>query len=231
MTFLDFKEALLLGFLMAFMIGPIFFMLLQTSVLYGFKKALAFDLGAIFSDAISICIAFYASKPALELIKDDPAIFAVGGLVLLSYGAYSLFKREKDDGAKGDENSVSAEKDPSYISFFLKGFLLNFINIGVLGFWLALIVVIGPSFSMEKSTVFQYFGVILLGYLLTDLVKIIIAKQLRNKITPEVSCKMKRIMSVIFIIFGLALCLKGFFPDLISDSNQLHEMIDQSRSK
>ncbi len=216
---------------MAFMIGPIFFMLLQTSVLYGFKKALAFDLGAIFSDAISICIAFYASKPALELIKDDPVIFSIGGLVLLSYGIYSLLKKGKDNGENGDENSISSEKDPSYLSFFLKGFLLNFINIGVLGFWLALVVVIGPSFSMEKTTVFHYFGVILLGYLLTDLVKIIIAKQLKNKITPEVSCKMKQVMAVIFILFGMALCLKGFFPDLISNSNQLHELIDQNRSK
>jgi threonine/homoserine/homoserine lactone efflux protein len=231
MTLLDFKEALLLGFLMAFMIGPIFFMLLQTSVLYGFKKALAFDLGAIFSDAISICIAFYASKPALELIKDDPAIFAVGGLVLLVYGAYSLLKKEKDNEDKEDQNSITVEKDPSYVNFFLKGFLLNFINIGVLGFWLALIVVIGPSFSMDKGDVFQYFGVILLGYLLTDLVKITLAKQLRNKITPEVSGKMKQIMAVIFILFGLALCLKGLFPNLIPDSNQLHEMIDQNRAK
>ena len=57
-------------------------------------------------------------------------------------------------------------KTPSYISLYFKGFFLNFINIGVLGFWLAMIVILGPSLEMQPQPLFQYFGVVLLGYFL-----------------------------------------------------------------
>ena len=42
------------GFLLAFAIGPVFFTLIETSITKGFKAAVFFDLGAIFSDIIFI---------------------------------------------------------------------------------------------------------------------------------------------------------------------------------
>ena len=119
-------------------------------------------------------------------------------------------------------------KKPSYISLYFKGFFLNFINIGVLGFWLAMIVILGPSLEMQPQPLFQYFGVVLLGYFLTDLVKIHLAKQLRSKMTPEVNQKLKRFLAVLFIIFGIALALRGFFPSDGSIPDQLHEIISKN---
>ena len=119
-------------------------------------------------------------------------------------------------------------KKPSYISLYFKGFFLNFINIGVLGFWLAMIVILGPSLEMQPQPLFQYFGVVLLGYFLTDLVKIHLAKQLRSKMTPEVNQKLKRFLAVLFIIFGIALALRGFFPSDGNIPDQLHEIISKN---
>ena len=51
--------AILYGFLLAFAVGPIFFILIETSITKGFRCALTFDLGAITADIVFILIAFF----------------------------------------------------------------------------------------------------------------------------------------------------------------------------
>jgi len=75
MDFYDFKNAFIIGFFMAFMIGPVFFMLIQTSILKGARAAIAFDLGVLFGDLTFILIAYYGSRSLLEKIKDDIKIY------------------------------------------------------------------------------------------------------------------------------------------------------------
>ena len=57
---------------MAFMIGPVFFVLIQTSILKGARAAIVFDLGVLLGDVSFILIAYYGSRSLLEKIKDDP---------------------------------------------------------------------------------------------------------------------------------------------------------------
>ena len=55
--------AILWGIILSFiLIGPVFFMLLETSVSRGWKAAIALDLGVLTSDLICILIAYYGSK-------------------------------------------------------------------------------------------------------------------------------------------------------------------------
>jgi threonine/homoserine/homoserine lactone efflux protein len=93
-----------------------------------------------------------------------------------------------------------------------KGFFLNFINIGVLAFWLGTILVIGPALKMNQNAIFWYFTTIILGYFTTDLCKIVLAKQLKTKMTPLVIYRVKRIMGIILIVCGIYLMLMGFIP-------------------
>ena len=50
----DIQTAIPLGFFLAFMIGPVFFVLLETSVTKGFRAAVVFDLGVIVADIFFI---------------------------------------------------------------------------------------------------------------------------------------------------------------------------------
>ena len=43
----DIQAAIPLGFFLAFMIGPVFFMLIETSITKGVRAAIAFDIGVI----------------------------------------------------------------------------------------------------------------------------------------------------------------------------------------
>jgi threonine/homoserine/homoserine lactone efflux protein len=213
MDIYDFKNALLIGFFMAFMIGPVFFMLLQTSILKGARAAIIFDLGVVFGDITFILIAYYGSRSLLEKIKDDPRLFVLGGVVLIIYGLITYFDKENKKDALENSNIMNVPIKNNYLKLFIKGYFLNFINIGVLGFWLGTVLVIGPSLKMNQTAIFSYFGTILIGYFLTDLGKIFLAKKLKSKMTPAVIYKIKKIMGLLLIICGVFLILNGFIPN------------------
>jgi threonine/homoserine/homoserine lactone efflux protein len=213
MDIYDFKNAFLIGFFMAFMIGPVFFMLIQTSILKGARAAIIFDLGVLLGDLSFILIAYYGSRSLLEEIKEDPRLFFLGGLVLIVYGLITYLEKENKKEALEAAKIIKVPLKNNYLKLFLKGFFLNFINVGVLAFWLGTVLVIGPSLKMNQNAIFWYFGTILISYFVTDLGKIFLAKQLKNKMTPEVIFRIKKIMGVILIVCGIFLILKGFIPN------------------
>ena len=218
MDFYDFKNAFLIGFVMAFMIGPVFFMLLQTSILKGARAAISFDLGVILGDVTFILIAYYGSKSLLEKIKDDPRLFFIGGLVLIIYGLITYLDKQNKKEVLESTKLVEVPVQNNYIKLFFKGFFLNFINVGVLAGWLGIVVVVGPTLKMNPTSIFWYFTTVIIGYAVTDLGKIFLAKQLKKKLTPIVIYRLKRLMGIILIVCGVFLMLKGFIPnDKIDD--------------
>ena len=209
----DILTAIPWGLLLAFSIGPGFFVLLETSILKGFRAALVFDLGIVFSDIIFILIAYLTTNQLLEQLKDNPTLFVIGGIIMLSYGLISfiLLKRNfiKQQEIEIDDDNIPKK---NYLGLFFKGFFLNFINIGVLGFWMMIIITYGPQMEMNTSRITIFFAAILLFYLIFDIGKILLAKQLKNKLTPSNIYKIKRVISIIILIFGLFFILQGFFP-------------------
>ena len=213
MDFYDFKNAFFIGFFMAFMIGPVFFMLIQTSIIKGARAAIAFDLGVILGDLAFILIAYYGSRSLLEKIKDEPRLFFIGGLVLIIYGLITYLEKENKKEALASVDIVNVPIQNNYLKLFIKGFFLNFINVGVLAFWLGIVLLIGPTLKMNQTAIFWYFGTILVGYFMTDLGKIFLAKQLKSKMTAPVILRVKKIMGILLIVSGVILMLKGFIPN------------------
>ncbi len=205
----DIINAIPIGVGLAFMIGPVFFVLLETSATKGFRAAVIFDLGVILADIVFVYFAYYGSRTLLEKIKDDPRLFILGGGLLFVYGLFTYYKRRKP--IITDTDLVIVEKH-NYINLFLKGFFLNFINIGVLAFWLGMVVVVSPNLDLDDARIFKYFTTIIIAYFLTDIIKILLAKQLKNKLTPIVIRKIKRGMGIALMIFGLVLAAKGLIP-------------------
>ncbi len=213
----DILAAIPLGFFLAFLIGPVFFVLLETSAIKGFRAALALDLGVVFADIIFILIAYFSTNQLLTKIKDDPALFIFGGGILLVYGIISLIKNKASYLRTTDPTVIILNKN-NYITLFVKGFVLNFINIGVLGFWLGLIIVFGPQLEMDTNRMGVFFGTVLITYLIIDIGKILLAKKLNKKLTPYRIYQVKRIISIIIIISGSVLLIKGVFPKQINET-------------
>ena len=210
----DILTAIPLGILLAFTIGPVFFVLLETSITKGFRAAMVFDFGVICGDFIFILIAYFSTNQLLEKLKDDPSLFFLGGVIMLSYGVISFIKQKRSYKGLVEVNVKEDINQPNnYLNLFFKGFLLNFINIGVLGFWMMIIISFGPKLNMESDRIIIFIATILVVYLIIDSIKIVIAKQLKSKLTPYIIYKIKSVISVILIIFGVFLMIQGFFPN------------------
>lgn len=197
-----------LGFFLSFMIGPVFFILIETSITKGFRAAFTFDIGVIIADICFILIAYFSSFQLINRIKDDPALFLFGGMIMTTYGVISLVRLLRVQ--KTEIHIESNAYKTNYLTLFAKGFLLNFINVGVLGFWLAIIITVGPQLEMDFQKVIKFFSYVVFAYMVTDIFKILLAKQLKSKLTPANILKIKKVSTVILIIFGLVIMSKSF---------------------
>ena len=207
----DILAAIPWGFLLAISIGPGFFVLLETSITKGFKAAFTLDCGIIFSDIIFIFITYFASNQILAQFKDNPNLYIVGGLIMSVYGLISYVQIRKKF-VIDEERDIDDVPKNNYLGLFFKGFFLNIINVGILGFWMMVIITQGPRLQMIPFRVLTFFSATLFFYLVIDVAKIILAKQLKHRLTPVNIYKIKRVISFILIIFGVFFLLQGVFP-------------------
>ncbi|BAO54830.1 LysE family translocator [Nonlabens marinus] len=220
----DIISAIPLGFVIAFLIGPVFFALLETSAIKGFRAAIAFDMGVIIADVIFLMVAYFMTSAILVKLKDDPGLFIFGGGILAAYGVISFVQTRKSYLKEVDPNVLIVQNN-NYFKLFIKGFLLNFINVGVLGFWLGLIVVFSPQMENNGNRILIFFSATLLTYFIVDIFKIILAKSLNRYLTPKRIFWLKRLIAVIMMVCGGVLIFKGLFPKTTERfENRIHIM-------
>lgn len=223
----DILMAIPLGILLCFMIGPVFFVLLETAATKGFRAAIVFDFGVVTADFVFIAIAYFSSYRLINSIKDEPALFIFGGLIMVTYGVISLIKTNR--ASKTEEAIIDIEIiKKNYQSLYFKGFLLNFINVGVLGFWLLIFITFGPQLQLKSSRLITFFASVILTYLLVDLIKIVLAKKLKNKMTAKNILKIKKLTSILLVVFGISIMLQGWFP---SDQKIVKEALEKMEPK
>lgn len=207
----DIIAAIPFGIILAFTIGPVFFVLLETSATKGFKAAVVFDLGVVLADIIFVTVAFLSTSKLIETFKKDSNFLILGGVLLVFYGVISFIKTSKSFRSIVKEyQKVKIQKN--YIQLFIKGFFLNFINIGVLLGWLGFIVV-ANSITSTQQGVIVFITSMILTYFITDIFKIVVAKQIKNKLTPKRIYKTKKLVALAILIFGIILVVQGLFPE------------------
>ena len=92
----EYLAAFPLGFLLSFSFGPLFFILLETSISKGIKHAFFTDLGVVFSDLIFFSIAYFGAS---KLITEDnqAALFVLGGVLLPRMVLFLLLTQDKKE--------------------------------------------------------------------------------------------------------------------------------------
>ena len=91
--------------------------------------------------------------------------------------------------------------------------------------WLGFIV-IGTSITTSNNGVVIFITTMLISYFVTDLIKIAAAKRLKNKLTPRLVFKTKKIVSLVIFGFGIILLSQGLFPELFEKSIEQIEKVN-----
>ena len=207
----EFLAAIPFSLLLVVSTGPVFFVIIETSISKGARHAFCVDIGAVIADIVFILIALFGANTIHQNLETNPSWFLLGGVVLIGFGliSYIRTRRNKNHVVFATEQL----KKGNYLFYTGKGFLLNIINMGTLLFWLGLVVLFGTKYQMDYGKILPFFSYILVVYLSFDLIKIYLAKQLKTKLTPQVIYKIKQFVHVILILFGLFFIFQGTFPD------------------
>ncbi len=193
------------GFFSAFIMGPVFWVLLETSITKGFKAAIAFDIGVILADVLFIGICYLGSFQLLEDDQNKQGLFVLGGTILLLYGLFSWINRNK----KSKDQPEIQESKENYFGLAAKGFAINILNVGVFIFWGGVTIVSSPASGKSFTSFVLFFSIVLLSYFITDLLKISVANRFKSLLTGKGIVIVNSIVSLILIVSGVVLILKG----------------------
>ena len=210
-------QAFSIGFLLSLLVGPVFFILLETSITKGFRAAISFDFGVFLSDLLYILIAvmFMEQIKGLDTASNKMLFGFIGGTIFIVYGLFTFFKKAAlVENSVIDTNEVvnmpvSQTKD--YIMLGVKGFLLNFANPLVIFYWLS-VASFANQFAPDKSGigwVFLFISIVLITFFGVDVLKILAAKKLRPLVNQKLLTALNRVIGIVFCLFGVFLILQN----------------------
>lgn len=199
------------GLILSIMIGPSFFVLLETSIRKGVRAALAFDLGVLVSDLVYILIAyvFYNQVSEFSSGENNSMLHLIGGILFCGYGTYNLLKKFQE--IKIDSKLHVTASTRSYVLLSLKGLLLNFANPLVVFYWFSVLTLGTKTASdgNETYSIIIFLSAILITFFAVDILKIFGAKRLRPLITPQVLKGLNKLIGIVFLVFGGVLIIQG----------------------
>jgi len=214
-------SAIGLGFMLSLVfIGPIFFLLIETSFSRGPKHALALDLGVITADLLCIIAAYYASADIVDLIDKHPGFYRITAILILAYGIIMMVTKTKMH-LPGEEKLISQ----NYFKTFLNGFLFNLLNVGVILFWLVTVIGVRNQYP-DTESVILYLGIVITTYLMIDFVKIFLAKQFHYKLTQRLANNIRKGVGVVLILFSFFIFLQSF-----KMFNQFDKQLEEAEKK
>lgn len=187
------------GLVLALLVGPVFFTILQTSIERGFWSGAWVAAGVSLSDAVYIFLAYLGLSQAFNNHKSQIYMAYVGGLILFAFGAYYLFVKSR---RILDFKSVNI-KARSPLRLAAKGFIINGLSPMVLIFWIGTVSVATGEFGY--TTYYQvslFFGAIVATVFATDMLKAKLADKLREVLTPRLVRIMNIVLGIVMVIFG-----------------------------
>ncbi len=197
-------NGLKLGIILAFLVGPVFFTIIQTSVEKGFWNGVIVSLGVSLSDILYVTVCYYGLVQFINEPGFRVYLAYAGGAILILFGLYHLFIKSR----RNAHPSLDVANEKKMYRYFIKGFIINGLSPMVLIFWIGTISIASIDFGYSKGfEFFLFFGVVLGTVLATDILKAYLADKLRRLVTQRLMKIMNVIVGICLIIFGGRLIL------------------------
>lgn len=195
-------SGVMLGLVLALLIGPVFFLLVDTAISKGFSSAIFIALGVILSDALFVLIAYFSST-TIRFIQGNQMLIGVGGgLVLIIFGLINIVRKPVLK-----ENVLHLDNGGQWKGL-AKGFLMNFLNPFVLIFWMGVAGSLAVQQKDSEAYPILFFSAALATVFITDLLKAWGAARLKRLIRPVYMRWLNVLSGLGLILFGLRLIWK-----------------------
>ena len=194
----------MLGLLLTIMVGPILFALIQAGIERGFRAGAMIGLGIWISDLIFILFAYFGISYLLNILEwngFELTLGIAGGFVLIITGILTILRKPPEIGKP-------AGISESYFALWMKGFLINTINPFTVFFWATVMTTIVAKDNLDGQSATFFFGGILGTIIITDSLKVILAKAIRRWLKPKHILWTRRISGIALIVFGVVLMIR-----------------------
>jgi threonine/homoserine/homoserine lactone efflux protein len=192
-------SGLLLGGVLSLMVGPVFFMIINTSIKKGFLPASMLAFGVFLSDLMFVILTYYGSSMLAMLREHDRAVGLCGGILILIFGLFTFFKE-----ARVDAGALELIDDTRTRALdTLKGFMMNTLNPSALLFWIGVAGTVSVKQSFAGQEAFLFYSGTLGMVLGSDLLKAWLATRVRKMISVNFLIWMNRISGIALIGFGV----------------------------
>jgi threonine/homoserine/homoserine lactone efflux protein len=196
-------KGLALGIVLALSVGPIIFTIIKQSITVGHKGGFCFVVGVWLSDIILVVLSNVFTEWVARLLKYQKMIGYGGSTFLIAMGIYFFFFKKVHIKSTGGPEHTDHLSTGEMIRIFASGFIINTLNPGVLIFWLGNATVLALTHTMrERITIFS---VCLLINMAADVGKVMMAGNLRKKLTVHNLSIINKISGAILVAFGIAL--------------------------
>ncbi|HMP98224.1 MAG TPA: LysE family transporter [Cyclobacteriaceae bacterium] len=199
-------KGILFGLVLALLVGPVFFTLIQTSIERGFIKAFFVAIGVSLSDLFYISIIYLGLSKIMEGNQAQQYMGLTGGFILIGFGLYyAIFKNRQ-----APQELVNVPVNKNYLRYVLKGFVINGLSPFVLIFWIGAVGLASTEFVYNNNELIFFFSIVVLTVFTTDILKIWLAGFLRNLITPQSLRIINISVGFVLFIFGCRLLWWSF---------------------
>ncbi|MBC6994787.1 LysE family transporter [Neolewinella lacunae] len=196
-------EGVRAGLLLSLLAGPLLVLLLQLSLRRGTLAALAGALGIWCSDAAFIW-AIHLGMGGLSKVMNhtyfNEIVGSIGGLILVGSALFMWFRSPPD--LSGDRIMPTKR---GVLSAFAQGLAINTFNPFTVGFWSFFSITQVHDRQLSEPQAWAIYAGVLGTIILTDTIKIVAARKLRDILRPEVLLKVQRTGALALGCFGLIL--------------------------
>jgi threonine/homoserine/homoserine lactone efflux protein len=197
------------GLVLAVLVGPVFFTLLQTSIERGFVSGVYVATGIAVSDSLYIALSYLGLSGLFNSEGFQIYLSYVGGFIIFCFGAYYLFIKSRKPI---NFNKTEHVQERSPLRLMAKGFVINGFNPMVLLFWIGTIsIATGELGYTTNSKALTFLGSIIVTVFITDVIKAKLADKLRLILTPGIVKAMNIILGIVMLSLGIKLLLWKFF--------------------
>lgn len=196
-------EGIRAGLLLALLVGPLVVLLLQLSIRRGTAAALAAAVGIWVSDLMFILGSYYGMSGIDDFTPGGPRGFwlgGIGGLLLIGTAVYMWFRPPPDLSVERQELNRRG-----LVTGVLQGFALNTFNPFTVGFWSVFTLTQVHERELPDASAWAIYAGILGTIVVTDCIKVLAARKLRNWLKPGVLLTVQRVGALLLGGGGLLL--------------------------